>query len=455
MNVDKKTDLFENTPVRNAVLTLAIPSVLASLVMILYNLADTYFVGMLNNEIQTSAVTLAAPVILAFNAVNNLFGIGCSSRISRSLGEKDYDTVRKTSAFGCYGAIISGALFSIIFTALRPFFLNVLGASAENIAETSDYLFWTVTCGAIPSILNVVMAQIIKSDGSAVHAAIGTMSGCLLNVVLDPVFILPWGLNMGAAGAGCATFISNTFACAYFFVILFVKRNETYISVRPSNFKPTSAIVKDVCVVGIPGSIQNLLNVTGMTILNNFMAEYGSAAVSAAGISHKTVLIPLYVAMGITQGVTPLVGYNYASGNRKRMRDSVVFTAEISMVIMIAATVICWAFTPGIVRLFMDNDQVVEYGTAFMRGMSLAQPFLCIDFLAVGVFQACGMGGKALLFAFLRKIVLEIPAMILLNKLVPMYGLAYAQLVAEFILSVIAIIEMKKIFKETSPCIQK
>jgi len=443
-----KTELFETAPIPKAVSTLVIPTVLACLVMVLYNLADTFFVGMVNDPVQSSAVTLVAPVILAFNAVVNLAGIGCSSLMSRALGIHDYDTVKKTSAFGFYFAILSGALFSLICMIFKNQLLMLLGASEETWAATEKYLFWTVTCGAIPSITNVVTAQLFRAEGMALHACIGTMSGCLLNIVLDPIFILPWGLNMGAAGAGCATFISNCVACGYYVALKLVKRDKVLVSMSPSDFKPSSKILKEVCGVGIPAAIQNLLNVTGMTVLNNFMSAYGPEAVAAAGISHKLALVPMYIALGISQGVMPLVGYNYSSGNRRRMKDGLLYTVKFSLIVMIVATVLYCIFSEEIIGLFMQNETVIAYGGAFLVGMSLAQPFLAVDFTGVGVFQACGMGKKSLIFAILRKIVLEIPALFILNKLIPMYGLAYAQLAAEVILATAAVVELRKIIKE-------
>lgn len=207
-----RTLLFEETPIPKAVATLAVPTILSSLVMVLYNLADTYFVGMLGDPIQNAAVTLAAPVMLAFNAVNNLFGVGSSSMMSRALGRRDYDTVAKSSTFGFWCAILSGLAFSLLCTLFKGPLLGLLGADATTRTATEAYMFWTVTCGAAPAILNVVMAYMVRSEGSAMHASIGTMSGCFLNIILDPIFIMPWGLNMGAAGAGLATFLSNCFA---------------------------------------------------------------------------------------------------------------------------------------------------------------------------------------------------------------------------------------------------
>lgn len=447
MSNNSKTLLFENTPIPRAVMSLSIPTVLSSLVMVIYNLADTYFVSMLGDSVENSAVTLAAPVLLAFNAVNNLFGVGTSSMMSRGLGKKDYDTVYRSSAFGFYCALISGIFFSVLYTIFHVPLLNVLGADAQTMQPTGEYLKWTVSCGAAPAILNVVLAYFVRAEGASLHASIGTMSGCLLNIILDPLFVLPQGLNMGASGAGLATFISNCVACIYFFILLFVKRKTTFVCIKPSMFGFKKDIVSGIFAVGIPASIQNLLNVTGMTVLNNFTSSYGPDAIAAMGIVQKINMVPMQVALGFSQGVMPLISYNFASKNIERMKKAIVFAAKIMAAFMIPVTVILFIAAGPVVSMFMHDETIVAYGARFMHGMCLSSPLLCVDFLAVGIFQACGFGKKAFVFAILRKIVLEIPALFILNHFFPLYGLAYAQTIAEFVLAIAAVVIMLKLIK--------
>ena len=438
--------LFEQMPIPRAVAKLAVPTILSSLVTVLYNLADTYFVGMLNNSVQNAAVTLAAPLILAFNAVNNLFGVGSSSMMSRALGSRDYETVHRSSAFGFYCSIFCGLLFSLLYVIFQPFVLTILGADATTAEATAGYLRWTVACGAAPTILNVVMAYLVRAEGAALHASIGTMSGCILNIILDPIFILPWGLNMGAEGAGLATFLSNCVACGYFFVLLYVKRENTHVCIKPSMFCLKRKIVLGVCGVGIPASIQNLLNVTGMTVLNNFTSSYGSDAVAAMGITQKINMVPMQIAMGLSQGIMPLISYNYASGNTPRMKKTLTFAAKISLTALVIVAAGYYVGAGALVRMFMQDPTIVAYGTRFLRGFCLGLPFLCMDFLAVGVFQAVGLGKNAFIFAILRKVVLEIPALIILNALFPLYGLAYAQFAAEIVLATAAVVVLIRMF---------
>ena len=447
MEDTQKIDLFEKAPVKSAVMKLAVPTVLSSLVMVIYNLADTYFVGMLNNSIENAAVTLAAPLLMAFNAVNNLFGVGSSSMMSRALGKKDYETVYRSSAFGFYCSIISGIIFSLVYTLLSKQFLAMLGADSETVSATAEYLKWTVSFGAVPSILNVVMAYLVRAEGASLHASVGTMSGCVLNMILDPVFVLPWGLDMGASGAGCATFISNCAACLYFFILLYMKRKSTYVCVNPKKFSFRKPIVAGVFAVGIPAAIQNLLNVTGMTVLNNFTSAFGSDAVAAMGIAQKISMVPMYIALGLSQGIMPLISYNYGSKNVPRMKKVILFSTKIALLFMVVVSIGCYLGADVLISQFMKNQAIIAYGGAFLRGLCLSTPFMCMDFLAVGVFQACGMGRKAFLFAILRKIVLEIPALFLWNYFWPLYGLAYAQLTAEAVLSVAAVLVLYRLFR--------
>lgn len=445
---DDKVYLFEKMPIPKAIIKLAIPTVLSSLVMVIYNLADTYFVGMLNDAIQNAAVTLAAPILLSLTAVTNLFGVGSSSLMSRSLGSKDYKRVSQSSAIGFYCALFLGIAISVLcFTFNRPL-LQLLGVTAETSSATYNYLKWTIMCGAVPAILNVVLAFLVRAEGASLHASIGTMSGCILNIILDPIFILPWGLDMGASGAGLATFLSNCVACLYFIVLINKKKENTYISIKFSQFSLDKAVLFSIFAVGIPAAIQNLLNVTGMTILNNLTASYGTDAVAAMGIAQKINMVPVQIALGMSQGIMPLISYNYSARNIERMKNTLMTTLKIALTFIVVVVAGYYFQSRFFISMFMSNQTIVDYGSSFLRNFCLGLPFLCIDFVAVGVFQAVGMGKESLFFAIMRKIILEIPALIILNQLIPLYGLSLAQFTSEIILATLAFVVLSKLFKK-------
>lgn len=444
-----KKELFETMPIPSAVSRMCVPMVVTSLVTVVYNMADTYFVGLLGDPVQSAAVTLAYPVVLAFNAMNNLFGVGSSSLVSRSLGQGNTEQARNASAFGFWGAVFGGLLYSLVCTVFQAPLLGLLGADASTRQATMEYMYWVVTWGAAPTILNVVQGQLVRSEGSAVHASIGTMSGCILNIVLDPIFILPWGLSMGAAGAGLATFISNCVACLYFIVLAWTKHGRTVVSMdlrRLRHMPP--AVMKNVLAVGVPAAIQNLLNVVGNTILNNFTAAYGAVAVAAMGVSTRLIQIAQQISMGIAQGAMPLISYNYASRDYRRMKGIIRFDMMVDLAAMAAMTAGYWIFAGPLVRLFLNNAEVVAYGSVFLRGACLAIPFLAVDFTCVFTFQSVGMGGTTLVLALCRKLLLEIPLLFALNWAFPLYGLPYAQPVTEVLLALLGLALLRRVLRE-------
>ena len=447
LDMDNKKELFETMPLNKALLKLVIPNIVGSLVMILYNLADTYFVGLLNDPVQTSAVTLIGVLLLLFNAVNNLFGVGCSSLMSRFLGAKDEESARKASATGFYFALFSSVVFMVCSFVFKQQILSIVGADEFTHDACYRYMFWTVNLGAIPAIMNVVMGYMVKSEGDAFRASLGTVSGCILNIILDPFFVLPQFLGLGVEGAGLATFISNCFAFVYFLqLILIRKRGKTIVSLDIRKITLSRSILGGICVVGIPASIQNILNVTGQTILNNFASGYGPAAIAGIGIAYRLSNICFGLVMGTSQGVMPLVSYNYASGNIKRMRDAVNKTLKAGISALSVMAVFYFVFSEFFVSLFIDTEEVIQIGGVILKGFGLALPFIGADFIGVGVFQATGYGKMSLFFAIARKIILEIPFLIIFNIIWPLYGLGYAQLAAEIILATVSSFVLKHLF---------
>lgn len=440
-----KEELFERMPVTKAIFTLTIPMIITSIISIIYNLSDTYFVGILNNPVQNAAVTLVAPAMTLFYAVTNLFGIGGSSLMSRKLGVKDYENVKKASATAIYFGFFFSALLSAITLIFSKQMLEILGTSDETYEITRQYLFWTVGVGAVPGIMNLLLSFLLRAEGRALQASIGAISGCVLNIILDPIFILPFGLNMGAAGAGFATFISNCCAFLYFLILMLRLKGKTYVSLNPKHFSLSSEILKNIFVVGIPGVFQNLLNVVSMTILNNLAVGFGTDAVASIGIVNKLNQLPIQVIFGFSQGVMPLIGYNYASKDYSRMKNIIkkVFTITLSTL----AVIVCINFFAGktLVRFFMDNDSIVNIGSRFLKMSAIGLPFMCVDFIVVGISQSFGIGKYALIFSFIRKAGLEIPLVFIFSSCFGLDGLSYNMFVGEIIMAILAVFVLRNL----------
>lgn len=445
-----REQLFESSPVWNAIFTLTIPMIISSIVSMVYNLSDTYFVGALNDPVQNAAITLAAPAMTIFYGITNLFGIGASSLMSRSMGQKDPETVKKASATGLYFALCAAFLFSAVTLIFNPQTLQILGTDAITYQATKDYMFWTVCLGAVPSIMSIMFSYLLRAEGKSMQASIGQMSGCVLNIILDPFFILPFGLGLGAAGAGLATFLASCVSVTYFLVYLYRERRSTYVCLKPSYVTCKKVILSNIFIVGVPGVFQNILNVISMTILNNIVAGYGADVVAAVGIANKINQLPIQIVFGFTQGVMPLIGYNYASRNISRMKESIRKTYILTISALLCVLVCFNVFGQPIIRAFMDQDEIVRTGAWFLSGFGLSLPFMCLDFMVVGISQAFGMGKPALIFSFLRKVFLEIPLIFLLNHFAGVMGIAYAQCVTEVSMAVVAFIVQIFLLREAS-----
>lgn len=435
---DRK-ELFENSPVWSAIFALTLPMIISSVVAMVYNLSDTYFVGALEDSVQNAAITLAAPAMTLFYAITNLFGIGASSLMSRSLGIKDTETVKKASATGLYFAFVCAVGLSLFILIFNNQVLGLLGTDTDTFDATKHYMFWTVGLGAIPSIMSIMFGYLLRAEGRAMQASIGQMSGCVLNIILDPFFILPWGLNLGAAGAGLATFIASCTSLSFFLIFILVERNNTYVCINPKYVSFTRTVLSNIFIVGIPGVVQNNLNVLSMIVLNNIVKGYGPDTVAAVGIANKINQLPIQIVFGFTQGVMPLIGYNYASRNFPRMKEAIKKTYILTMSALITITLLFNIAGKPIIGMFMDIDNIIVTGSWFLSGFGISLPFLCIDFMVVGISQSFGMGKVALIFSVARKLLLEIPFILLLNYLAGVRGVAYAQCSTEIIMAIVAI----------------
>lgn len=233
MDEDKERELFETAPVHKAVAALAIPSIISQIVSIIYNLADTFFIGHIGNPYMVAAVTLIYPWFNILTALGNLFGIGGSSLIYRMLGSGNHKNVKYVSAFSFYGGIAATFLFSLCSLIFRTPLLKILGSSEENFQYASSYLMWVVVLGGIPTMLNMTLAHLLRSEGYAKKASAGIMFGGVLNIILDP--ILMFGIGMGFIGSAVATAFSNLASALFFLIVFYQLRNKTAMSLSIRN----------------------------------------------------------------------------------------------------------------------------------------------------------------------------------------------------------------------------
>ena len=400
---------------------------------------------MLNDPVQNAGVTLAAPVMLAFNAVNNLFGVGSSSRMSRSLGAKDYDAVAKSSAFGFYCSLFSGLLFSLLCFTFQDPLLGLLGADATTREATNGYMLWTVYLGSAPSILNVVMAYLVRAEGSAMHASIGTMSGCLLNIVLDPILI--FALDMGTAGAALATALSQVVSFCILLTMCNTKADA--LSIRFSHFKPSLRIYGGICYNGIPSlGRQGIASISNI-LLNNAAGVYGDAAIAAMSIVCRYAMFINSSVIGFGQGFQPVCGFSYGAGKFGRVREAFWFCVKVVTVILVVLCVISLPFSGQIIALFRrDDPQVIEIGTFALRLQLLTLPLWGYITMCNMFTQAIGYGVRSTIISTARQGIFLIPALLIFPRVFGLLGIQISQPVADICTLALCIAMMNGILRQ-------
>ncbi len=312
--VTDKTYLFETMPVKKAVLKQIIPSIAGQMIVLIYNLADTYFVGMLNEPIQTAAVTVVASPFLLLTVVSNLFGVGGASLIARALGQHDKARAKQISSITFWYGLGSAVIFSVLFGLLASPILRLCGATDATYDIALGYAKWVIIIGGAGTILNILLADIIRAEGNSLIAALGVSMGGVANIILDPFFVLPKFLGMGAVGAGAATAISNMLAALFLLSYIFAKRKSSVISIAPGHLKYIGEHIRGIVSIGIPSAVQYALTVVAVSMVTKFVSGYETAAVAGYGIARKLDWLPLYFSIGVSKGMLPLLAYNYSSG---------------------------------------------------------------------------------------------------------------------------------------------
>lgn len=426
-------EIFEKLPVGQAVYRQVAPSVISQMVTLIYGLADTYFVGLLNEPGQSAAITLVYPSFVMLTAVSNLFGVGGASLIARSLGEKREDGAREIASAAFWFGLGAAALFCALFACMTYPILSLCGASEETYPLARGYALWAVTLGGPFVILSTLLANLLRAEGRAGEASFGISAGGVLNMLLDPFFILPGFLGLGATGAGMATALANMASTAFFLFVIVRKQTSSVLTVSPRYLRRAAAHLRPILAMGLPSALQYALTVAAIGAQSAFVAKYATEATAALGIVKKLDQLPLYFSIGVANGLLPLLAYNCAAGNRARLRQAFALGASVSLGFSLLCVAVYEAFAPELAGLFIADALTVQYGGAFLRRMVTAMPFMSLCYPMIILFQAMGRAKEALLVSILRKGVLDVPLLFLMDSLWPLYGCMWVQPVVDFV----------------------
>ncbi len=430
------TEVFRDAPVPQAVLRNIIPSIVSMIMVLLYNLADTFFIGKTKDAYMVAAVSVATPAFLFFMAVGMLFGIGGTSLISRMLGEGNEEKARQTSSFCFWTGLVIGILSMIlIWIFVRPI-CRMIGASEDTAGYASQYL--SIVSAGIPFlILSNSFSNIIRAEGNAGVAMKGMVFGNLLNIVLDPILIL--GLHWNVAGAAIATTLSNVISALFY--IRHLLSQKSILSLRPKEYRVRGGIAAGVFAIGIPASLNSILMSTSNILVNNMMAGYGDMAVAGLGVAMKVNMIVVMLLIGLGTGIQPLLGYCYGAGNGKRYMEVLRFSLCLAFGMSVVMTIICYLGAGPLVTAFLDNADAFGFGMSFSRIYILSGPVMGILFVLINAIQATGAALPALVLSVSRQGLLYIPILFAFHRILQSaQTLALAQPVTDYLSTVLALV---------------
>lgn len=438
-NENAENELMARMKVSKAVATMAIPSVISSLVTVVYNMADTFFVGQTGDPLQVAAVSLTNPIFILFMAVANMFGMGGSAVASMALGEQNQKRMKQVSTFITYASLAVGILFALVLVGFMQPILSIFGANEETYALARGYVFH-ISYGAPFIIWSAAASFVVRSEGASKEAMIGSMIGTIANIVLDPVLIS--GFHLGAAGAAVATTLGNILASLYYLWYFVKKSNNFSIGIR--NFTCRYGIFSGICSCGLPTAIFSTLMSVSTIVLNQILVAYGNAQVAAIGIVFKANMFITFLQMGLANGVQPLLGYNFGSGDKKRFQDIAAYTKKCCIVIGILATLLFFVFRRQIIGLFIQDEEVIMYGVRMLIAYMLSGPVIGILFMNMNCMQSVGKAFWATILSVLRQGVLLIPLLFLLNALGGLTGVIYGQALTDYIAVILSVLMWRK-----------
>lgn len=439
-------EIFETKPVPAALAKMAIPTIVSQLITLIYNIADTWFIGQTNNPYMVAASSLVLTIFLMTAALANLFGVGGGNLVVRLLGGKDEEEAKKAASLSLVMAAGASLTFSVLCFLFMDPLLRLLGASDYTIGYAKQYLTFVVVIGAVPTVLANTMSAMVRNIGHSKEAGFGLGMGGVLNVILDPIFmfvIFPDGYQV--AGAAVATMLSNVITLIYFILTYQKLKGETVLSLPRRVEKIRKDSLSSLFSVGIPAAMSLLLFDLTTMVINRLAAGHGDTQLAAIGIVLKVERLPLNIGIGICLGMTPLVAYNYASKNHKRMKEFFSAARFAGLVISVLCVVFYRFCAPYIVRAFISDADTVRYGTEFLQSRCFATPFMFLSFHMVHFMQAVNRGKVSFQLAVIRQICLNIPILILLNHFFGMSGVVWTQLIADAINVVVSYIIYRRL----------
>ena len=437
-------DLFERASIPKAYFTFSIPLVLGFVVTMLYNIADTYFIARTQDVNLIAGVSLCAPVFTLLMAFGNIYAQGGCTLVSRLLGQKREEQVRRVSSFSAWIAILTGALVGAVMLLFRTPLLHLLGSNENSFAHASDYYTWLALGGPLV-VFSFVPANFLRSVGMSRESMTGSVAGTVVNIVLDPILIS--GLGWGASGAAIATVLGYVFTVAYYLAVWL--RRCPMFSLRPAEVGISGQFAAQIFGIGIPAAITNLTTSFSMVLTNQQLLPFGNDKIAAMGVVLKVIQVANLFVVGFSFGGQPIIGYLYGAGNGKRLSELVRFVFRFLCALGVGLSAVFVLSAPGLIRLFLEDPALVDVSVVMLRIQAISMVLVAVVMFMTILAQSTGQVLISLVLSVSRQGVIFLMVLLAASRLAGYYGIISAQTISDLLTALMAVVLYRLSLKET------
>ncbi|WP_249028823.1 MATE family efflux transporter [Tannockella kyphosi] len=436
-------NINSNEPVPKYVLKNTIPAILGMIMVLIYNMADLFFVGQTGDALQVTSVSLATPVFLVFISIGTIFGMGGASVISRALGADNKVYANKVASFAFGASVIVGIFVSILLCVFADDIAVKLGAASDTTVQmVSQYIFILAMSGPF-IILQTCFSNILRAEGNVQKAMMGMLIGNIVNIVLDPIFILVLGMNV--PGAAIATTIGNI--CSGLYYILFFVKRKSKLSISLKDFTVKEKVCRNVLAIGIPASLGIIFTTVSQIVINLLMSDYGELAVAGVGVSLKIILISWMLCVGLGQGVQPILGFCVGAKDWDRFLDILKFSLLFGLALGVVMTGFCYVGLTQIVGAFLADEEAFAYAYYFSQILLSTGCLLGVFNVLTNALGAMGAEKSSLVANACRQGIIFLPLILIMNYTMGIDGLLWAQPISDVLTLILTIILCMNIYK--------
>lgn len=448
-NKNQTNSLLGDVSPSKAIVKLTVPATLALLAKAIYNLVDTAYIGMLHSDIALTAVGVTVPLLLIMVSIENIFAAGAAVLAGRQLGAKDDEGASRTVTTIIGVSVIIGIVLCVGGILFLDPLMRAFGASDASLPLAKDYAFW-MFIAALANLPAQSMNCAARAESSVKISSVAVITGAALNVILDPIFMFDWGLNMGVEGASLATTVSQF--VTFFIMTWFYASGRSIIKIKRKSFRPSWDLIKTVAVIGIPTAvIQICLSVAAsLTNISASKLPQSDEIIAAYGVVQRLILIGCYVVMGFMQGYQPVASFAFGAKNEDRFHQSVRFALKGSLLLTVLVELTYILLSKPLILLFNQNPVIVDYGKWLLISQVALYPAFGLCYMMTITYQTIGDSRYGLFLSLIRQGLFYIPFILILPGISGVTGIYLSQPAADLLTIIVCIFSIRPMKKLAS-----